>query len=204
MVKDSGNSGNRQECPIRYCITAPTLNQFSFEQMFTEHDISVSSIRDEIHNMFELAEENIKICSPFLEWNGLRNYIDVLIRKARSGVEISILIREILAKPDSNRSQGIKKSLEIFRKNQILHKIKIRDYYIAPGNKLKSSIHAKFLIVDDSHAYIGSADIRENALTKNFELGLIVENADFVYPLVCLFDEMYMAAKNYGVGLNDF
>ena len=180
---------------VRTCITLPSFNIFGLTDFLKKKQIKMNLLTDEFGKIFSSAKEIIKICSPFIEWNGFIYFKDVLIKKAKEKVKIQILSREINKKENIVRYNDVKRIYEYFRDNYLEQQLEVRNYYFkTEDNKLASSIHAKLIISDNNKAYIGSGEIRENSFKKNLELGLVVLGKK-VKELVLIFDNIFSKSE---------
>lgn len=57
--------------------------------------------------------------------------------------------------------------------------------------------HAKLIIVDKSRLYIGSHNLSSNAVSRNFEAGLILGSYGLVPEINGRFDDLWGSAKNF-------
>lgn len=173
------------------CITLPPFTQFGLTNQMRDHSILMNTLLEEFIHLFSLAKYSIKICSPFIEYNGFKYFKDIILEKARKKVKIDILSREISIRDNISRHNDLKKIFEIFRINNLENKIDIRNYYFnSPKHNLLSSIHAKLIIIDDKKAYIGSGEIRENRFKKNLELGVIISGSK-VIELSLIYEKIF-------------
>lgn len=152
-------------------VSLPSFNFFGLESELNSLNVPFYSMKDEFKSLFENAEKTIYICSPFLEFKGINEFLTILISKAKSGVDIKIISREI--NKSKNKFNEIKKIYNEF--NDKNAKVEIRDYYYESNFRLASSVHAKLIISDNKLAYIGSGELRENSFEKNFESGVIID-----------------------------
>jgi phosphatidylserine/phosphatidylglycerophosphate/cardiolipin synthase-like enzyme len=58
-------------------------------------------------------------------------------------------------------------------------------------------IHAKLMLIDQAHAYVGSENISTASLDDNRELGLIVANPQIIQTLATTFASDYAASQDY-------
>ena len=169
---------------INLCLSLPAFNYFGFKDLLKIEEIEIDTLKDSFLNLFWNASKKIEICSPFIEWSGFFPYKEVLRRKANQGVKIRILTREA----NSTKKYAILKKINgVFKKKQI----EIRNYFIKnTSNYLASSVHAKMIIIDNYHAYIGSGELRENSFEKNLELGVNI-SGKIVEEIQIIFDRIF-------------
>jgi len=179
----------------RLCITFPPFNISGLLSQMKEHYINMNSLLDEFSNLFSKAKTSIKICSPFLEYNGFEYFKEILIKKAKLKVNLQVLSRQIKIEEKNSRYNDIKKVYECFLKEGLERFIDIRNYYYqSKDNKLMSSIHAKIIIIDDNLAYVGSGEIRKNSFEKNLEVGVILTGSK-VSELTLIFNKLFSKSE---------
>lgn len=173
-------------------LNLPPFNNFGIKTGLNEAGIKYFDQKDEIGLLFETAYDSIKICSPFLEFNGIKEYIPLLISKSKNGVEIKIISRQIDKKDPQTRYWEIKQLFDIFKKEKL--NLKIRNYHYFT-KRVESSTHAKLIICDNKQAYIGSGELRKNSFEKNFEVGVIVEGKK-ASELGLIFEELFLVSRD--------
>ncbi len=177
------------------CFTFPPFDKFGILNHLKDKGLTIRTLKEEFLNLFLEAKSSIKICSPFLEWNGFKYFKDVLMLKARDKVKIDILSRQIQLLEKGSRFEDVKQIYKFFKLNHVEKNISIRNYYYNKEDKrLASSIHAKTIIIDETKAYIGSGEIRKNSFEKNFELGLILSGKK-VKEIRILFDSIFSRSE---------
>jgi len=180
---------------IKLCMTFPPFDLSGLSTQMKQHDISMGSLIEEFSHLFSKAKTTIKICSPFLEYNGFEYFKERLIKKARARVNIKMLSRQIKIGEKNSRYYNIKKIYDCFQQEGLEQYIDIRNYYYkSMDDKLVSSIHAKMIIVDDSFSYIGSGELRKNSFTKNFETGVILTGSKVIETAI-IFDKIFSKSE---------
>ena len=179
-------------------ITLPLFNEFGIAKHLEDEQLDIMDLKDSFSMLFVSAKETIYICSPFLEYEGIEPYVNILLEKGIEGVKIYILAREIGSKNPSKRRDGIKQIYDMFQERGV--NFQIRNYHFTYANKVASSIHAKMIIVDNRLAYVGSGELRRNSLERNFEVGLIVEGKT-AQNLAKIFEEIFDISEDF-IGVN--
>lgn len=177
-------------------ISLPPYNIFGLETELKQLGFPIHTLREGFQKLFEIAEHNIYICSPFLEYSGFESYISTLLSKAMSGVDIKIISRQISRRDPDNRYEQIKKILKTFEQKNT--HISIHNYHFAKSGEVLSSIHAKMIICDYEYAYIGSGELRRNSFDKNFEVG-VVFRGEKAFQLGKIFDKLFSASANIAI-----
>ncbi|MFO8018598.1 MAG: transposase, partial [Promethearchaeia archaeon] len=135
------------------CITLPPYNIYGLTDYLRRMNVPMKSLLSEFKTLFESANDSIKICSPFLEWGGFNFFKDTLAKKAKKGVRISILSRELRRSESPRRYNEMRKIYHYFYGHGAQSHIEIKNYYFETEEKrLGSSIHAKLIITDDKKA----------------------------------------------------
>jgi len=177
------------------CISLPPFDQFGLTDFFKERNLNLKPLINEFSSLFSSARKTIRICSPFLEWDGFQFFQDILLSKARDNIKIKILSRQIGHSEHNTRFHAIKKIYELFRSSNLENNLFIRNYYyLTEKKRLASSIHAKLILIDNVRAYIGSGEIRKNSFEKNFELGMIL-SGERVKELSIIFDGIFSKSE---------
>ncbi|MBD3215247.1 MAG: DUF1669 domain-containing protein [Candidatus Lokiarchaeota archaeon] len=177
------------------CITLPSYNIYGLSDSLKRNKIEHKNLLSEFENLFNSSKNTIKICSPFLEWSGFKFFKDILAEKARKGVKIEILSRQLRKNESLRRNAEITRIYDYFKNLKIHSKVQIRNYYFeTEDRKLASSIHAKFIIIDNYKAYIGSGELRYNSFKKNLELGVIIFGKK-VEELALIFDMIFSKSE---------
>lgn len=133
--------------------------------------IPIRSTEQVIIELIENASESLFI-SSFAVYKA-KNVLEKIKEALDRGINVSILFET----PDSSHFKIKVDPLKILP-DQILEKANI---YIWPFNKrIKNekddvgSLHAKFVIQDDSRLFISSANLTESAFERNIELGVLI------------------------------
>ena len=138
------------------------------------------------------AQESLCIAAPYLDPE--ETVIEDIAALPSQGVSVQLLTREATG-DDADQEQ--RESLE-----QLAAKIPTteknafvaRDLYSTDSiGRQRTAVHAKVIVVDDSRAYVGSANFTQTGLDSNFELGVLVDGP-LVDDIVTLFDEIFQMA----------
>lgn len=169
-------------------LNLPLYNLFGLESELKHSGVIFSNMKDEIKKMFENATNNIYICSPFLQMDGVKEFLPILISKAKRGVDIKIISRQIGKNDFDNRYNEIKKLYKSFKEEGAT--VLIRNYHYSLKKRVESSTHAKLIVCDYQYAYIGSGELRRQSFEKNFEAGIILKGKLATY-LGTIFDKLF-------------
>lgn len=178
---------NPQNADIEFVATIPP------SIIFSPSIGDISQIDSSIKRLVIGAKTNLWIVNPFFDDYGVRSILPALLGAAESGVDIRIMTREIL-NPQKNVDIGKALSILIrsFIEKRMQDRLIIRDFYKWDkfDNKQIYAVHSKFLIADNNAAYIGSANLTETSLKRNFELGIILRG-EGIKPLIAIADAIW-------------
>lgn len=116
------------------------------------------------------TKRELIIVSPFLERQGIYAFRSEFAELAHKKLSVNLLTRKI--NQDSDRILAMFDLFEMFG-----DKFQAREFHseILMNNDLwrqLESTHAKLLLRDNEEMYLGSAELRQNALYSNFECGI--------------------------------
>jgi len=135
--------------------------------------LSPDSSYKAICDMIDSANDSIYIQQLYIykNWSGSINpFLKKLIRKANQGVKIKVIINYNPNYESTNINCNLTKIY--------LEKHGIRVKYIYTNWSIFTNIHNKGMIVDNKSVLISSINWNENSVTRNREVGVIVENRD--------------------------
>lgn len=182
----------REEYP-KIVISLPPYNIFGLETELRQFNFPINTLKEEFQKLFEKANHHIYICSPFLEYDGFDTYLPVFLSKAKDGVDIKIIARQISITDPDTRYEQIKRIQKIFEKENA--PISIHNYHFFKERTVVSSTHAKMIVCDYEYAYVGSGELRRNSFDKNFEIGVILKG-EKAYQLGKIFDKLFSVSAN--------
>ncbi|MCS7284526.1 MAG: phosphatidylserine/phosphatidylglycerophosphate/cardiolipin synthase family protein, partial [Hydrogenobacter thermophilus] len=117
------------------------------------------------------AQESIKIVSAWIKGDILEN----LLKGIKDGVKVEVFVRA-----------GERKDMEItdFRVFRAVRSVRGRIY-------LNPRLHAKFLIIDDRRAFVGSANLTyAGAHQENFEAVVEITQPEKIEELLSLYENL--------------
>lgn len=120
------------------------------------------------------AKRKIWITTPYFIPG--ETLMDQLIIAARSGIEIKLLI------PGISDSKIVNAAARSYYTELIRHGIRIFEYQ-------KGFVHAKTIVIDDSLALIGSANMDYRSFDLNFEVNAMVYSEKINYELAKAFED---------------
>lgn len=135
------------------------------------------------------VQKMLYIISPYIDDKGVEKLRSPLQEAKSRGVHLRVLTRET-EKRQAGRTRGLEALFALFGK-QVL----VRDYHTkAKGLSHHTSVHAKLIQADDQIGYVGSAELRGNALEKNFEIGAILSPEQALLSIAS-FDSVWEIAR---------
>lgn len=176
---------------MRVALTLPPFDTIGIESGIRRSGRKFNSVREEILNLIEGAEEKIEICSPFIQYAGLDDVYSALQRKLSEDVEVRIIARQIDKNDPDTRYSDVKRLYNEYFKNE--SDFEIRNYHYEK-HRVMSSTHAKFVVADRKSAYVGSGELRRNSFERNFEVGVVFEGPQ-AEELSFLFQELFKVSR---------
>jgi len=135
--------------------------------------LSPDTSYEAICDMIDSANNSIYIQQLYIykNWsNSVSPFVKKLIRKANQGVKIKVIINYNPYYESTNKNCNLTK--------KYLEKHGIRVKYIYTNWSIFTNVHNKGMIVDNKSVLISSINWNENSVTRNREVGVIVENKD--------------------------
>jgi len=139
------------------------------------------------------AQNEVFIASPFLDEAGLDLIWEDIKALPERGVSLYLLTRDLIEQPNqqqyaqAKKRQGIARIKEVYdaEKAAPSTKFSVRDFgKRTPGtgsvDLQYEGLHQKMLIADTNAAYIGSGEVRRNALQVNGEAGVVITDSQHV------------------------
>jgi len=135
------------------------------------------------------AQDSVRIAAPYLDPD--EKMIEDIASLPDRGVTVRLLTRESTGE---DVDPGQRKSLERLA-NQVSpsnrNRFVTRDLYSTDSSgRQERAVHAKAVIIDETRAYVGSANFTQTGLSSNFELGVLLDGP-LVDDCVTVFDEMF-------------
>lgn len=155
----------------------------------------IAKLRDSFGEIIGLAQETLRISSPYIEQPGLNLILTQFEKAANHGVTLKLLTRiDDAVKPNMRQIMAILTLYNLFR-----GKIEVRTFSRTVGsvsNQLSlGGVHAKLMIADSRKAYVGSGEIRDHSLNRNFEVGLVIDYIDTIKTINKLFESVWSISE---------
>jgi cardiolipin synthase len=142
-------------------------------------DTAETFIRDMFFKLITSAQSSIIISTPYLVPDTV--LLDALMIQARSGLDVSIITPGL---PDK---KSVKLATESYYAELIKSGVKIYEY--------NGFIHAKKLLIDDTHAIVGTANFDMRSFILSFEVCSLLIGGQIVKDIRKTFDDNVDNAK---------
>jgi len=127
------------------------------------------------------AKHEICVLSPYVDLLGISMLKEELTNAATRGVSLRLITRD----PESAAVEFL---TAIFGRNCVR---------VLADREKHYQLHAKLVLVDQSAAYVGSAEWRLNALVRNIEMGVIIRAKGIVRALHALFETLWAVGNEW-------
>jgi phosphatidylserine/phosphatidylglycerophosphate/cardiolipin synthase-like enzyme len=175
-------------------VYKPRFESKSYSGNFTITPvISPDTSYEAIINLINSAKDSIFIEQLYIykNWsNGINPFVESLIDKSNSGVDIRVILNYNPFYTDTNEKCQITK--------KFLEENGIKVKFIYSNWSIFSNIHNKGMVVDNRSVLVSSINWNENSVTQNREVGIIIDSTDVAkyYANVFLYDWNLGAPKN--------
>jgi phosphatidylserine/phosphatidylglycerophosphate/cardiolipin synthase-like enzyme len=113
------------------------------------------------------AKSELILVAPYLSSAGLESLRAPIARSAQQGAWIRLVTGNL-----DRRNSLNQKALRTLIGGEDGAIIKGRLRVLTATEKLPALIHAKIILADQEHGYLGSANLSQSALDRNFEMGV--------------------------------
>jgi phosphatidylserine/phosphatidylglycerophosphate/cardiolipin synthase-like enzyme len=127
------------------------------------------------------AKHEICVLSPYVDLLGISMLKEELTSAATKGVSLRLITR------DPERA-AVEFLTAIFGPDCVR---------VLADRERHYQLHAKLLLVDKYMAYVGSAELRLNALVRNVEIGMVVQEKRIVSTLYALFETLWAVGNKW-------
>jgi phosphatidylserine/phosphatidylglycerophosphate/cardiolipin synthase-like enzyme len=169
--------------------TVPASVQIHSHQQWT-------NIVEAFTDLIKGCRKDLRIASPYIDEGGL-NYFMVPLRNLRDrGGKVYLLTRiDNPSQPSPAQLRALLNLHDLLGEQCLTRSFALSvATRVGSGPIVLAGLHAKLLVADSVKAYVGSGEVRNNALNRNFEAGVVVEEAGAVEPLRNLFDAVWDAS----------
>ena len=150
-------------------------------------------LNDEIHRRVILEE--VPEAKRFL-WMVTADLKDMHVRKGRRHVPFLEVLRDLIEGGVAVRLMHAKEPGPLFRRDfdkyPVLRESELFERVLCPR------IHTKAIVIDGRTAFLGSANFTgaglggKSADRRNFEAGILTDEAEHIRPLMAWIDELYL------------
>lgn len=123
-----------------------------------------------IHDILNAAQEQICIVSPYWSPIGVETLLRNLRRNRFDGVDIVVV-----AQPRPAYRIEVAHAIERFRDQMLYRGAGVSVFSVDGSSDQHPLMHAKIVTQDHERAYVGSANISENGIDNNVEVGVVIE-----------------------------
>jgi phosphatidylserine/phosphatidylglycerophosphate/cardiolipin synthase-like enzyme len=150
------------------------------------YDIALTE--DTFRRLILSCEHELLAVSPFVEREGVYALRAEFAEACKRGVRMKILTRD---SDSPSTALALYDLFQLFGQRLESREFHVRAKLYGEFYRQIESTHAKLLIIDRRETYLGSAEIRPNALHTNFEMGIKTTNAAIVQGACHLFDTFW-------------
>jgi len=184
QVSNSTGSSNKESSSVEIVSTLP-------KEVVASKQGKFSPIRISIRKQLANASEIVRIANPYFD--STEHVIDDLAAIPRRGVQLQLITREAeVNEPNQSTLDALEKIIsQVLNSEGARENLSIRDFYETNRwNRQTGATHAKVIIIDDTVAYLGSANLTRLSLSGNFELGVLLRG-EVVQEVIDIFDAMF-------------
>lgn len=149
-------------------VATPPRRMTPHQRLLGELTVNFAPLWGAIRGLIERAERSIVIVNPFFDNGGVEEWGLALVGPVARGVPVTIITRYL--SPPSDRNVRYIRRLGI--PSRLLRLFEFTDDGAWMG------VHAKMVIVDDSEAYLGSANATLSSLAETLEVGVILSGVE--------------------------
>jgi phosphatidylserine/phosphatidylglycerophosphate/cardiolipin synthase-like enzyme len=170
---------------IMFCQLVSTLLAKDGDEKVEIVATTPLSFRTKVRKTRPVIEELINGASKsiFLTGYSISDHFEEMLKlidkRSREGVVVELFV---------NKYDTVKLHLmEINHKNR--HFLKVYEYKGKSDDKM-AALHAKTIIVDDSKAFVSSANLSYHGLDGNVEIGALITSSEKALQIKSIFDEL--------------
>ena len=178
------------------------------EKLATKNTKKLIHFGPHIMPYFEQAEKELLIASPYFVPG--KSGVLWLNNKCQQGIKIKVLTNSLASTDVIAVHAGYKK----YRKQLLkagINLFELKTTAMALREKTKtwlkglsnSSLHAKYMVVDQQYVFIGSANIDPRSKALNTEIGIMVDSKELARQTRQLFDRTTSPENSYQITLNN-
>ena len=178
------------------------------EKLTYTHRNKTNLLHPKVMPFIERARKEILMSSPYFVPGKIG--ADWLFSKKQQGTEINILTNSLSATDviavhagyKKYRSELIKENIKLFELKSSAHKLFSKTIRILSGAS-RTSLHAKYIIVDQQYVFIGSSNIDPRSNALNTEIGIMINSKDLAQQTANLFTHATSLDNSYQLSINN-
>jgi putative cardiolipin synthase len=162
----------------------------------------------DVMSYFESAKKELLITTPYLvPGNSGTSWLK---NKKSQGVKVKILTNSLAATDviavhagyAKYREQLIKSGIHLFELKPTAQHFREKTKAFMKGMS-NSSLHAKYMVIDEQYVFIGSANIDPRSKNLNTEIGIMVDSKELAGLTRELFNKTASVENSYQISIND-
>lgn len=152
----------------------------------------VAPLNTSLQRLVVSATESVVVLIPFFDDQGLDPLADALLARARLGVQVTLIVREVGDSRTVNH-RVLKRFAARIREAGVAERFSMYEFEERGADgRLQVTFHAKAILVDGVRAYLGSANLTANGMERFLELGTLL-TGPAVAELKAIVSEMLRA-----------
>jgi phosphatidylserine/phosphatidylglycerophosphate/cardiolipin synthase-like enzyme len=145
------------------CTTVPVW--------LSRHTLVAPTIRDVLNDLITSATEEVLLCSPYMDAEGIGLLLEALRTAIARGARLSVMTHHL----DEPHSPNARAVTLLRREIAPVEAISFPSLVVtADGNTEPLLVHTKLVMVDQHTAWVGSANLTKAGLLSNVELGVLL------------------------------
>lgn len=183
----------------RQAVIVPEFGSATIEGLFNITPIiapdQTLKAGDPVLSMLENATASVLVEQFYIDtsWeNGPNPYLEAVIDAARRGCDVRVLLDASFYNTraaDRNDNDDTVRYINTLARTENLT---LTAKLVRPDGHTFTKIHAKGMVVDGSQTLISSINWNKNSITRNREVGVIIENADFASYFTTSFESDWL------------
>lgn len=145
-----------------------------------------------VRTLCSSAKSELILVAPYLSSAGLESLRAPIARSAQQGAWVRLVTDDL-----DRRNGPNQKALRTLLSGDDGAIIKTRLRVLTATEKLPALIHAKIILADHKQGYLGSANLSQSAMDRNFELGVALVPAQVrsLYALLAILESRGLVAE---------
>jgi putative cardiolipin synthase len=191
-----------------YFLRAPAQLFYDLPEKITQHsDVVIDQLTLHLRPIVERATSEVVIASPYLVPG--EDGVAWLSERISSGVNIRIITNSLSTTDVIAVHAGYRRYRPaLLAAGVALFELKTTaSSHLARARRLlqglpRTSLHAKYLVVDRRWVYIGSANLDPRSRRLNTEIGVMIDSPELAAEVLTLFEQMTQPENSYRLSLH--